>query len=249
MINRRSLSATFTGPAAIRQHLRVLCVDSPSGLASEPPETLDQHGIEIRRFGDGVRALVALSSTSPTAVLVPTDVVGVSLLTFVEAVAQESKVPVIVGFTQDLSSGRSAFAALEAGACALLALPFDWEALVSTMRAISRQSRGGHVPLQYGVIRLFREQHRVYVGEVAVGLRLKEFRTIEYLLAEAPSVVTAKEIAGLLQLDESAHNSTRVRKHVQRLRYKLDAAQPGSHTLLTTLKGVGYRLTTDTSHA
>lgn len=249
MGNRTSPSATFTGPAAVRQHLRVLCVDSPSGLTNGPPDILDHHGIEIRRFGDGVRALLALSGTSPAAVLVPTDVVGVSLLMFVEAVAQESRIPVIVGFTQDLSSGRSAFAALDAGACALLALPFDWEALVSTMRAISRQSRGRHVPLQYGVIRLFREEHEVYVGEVAVGLSLKEFRTIEYLLSEAPRVVTAKDIAALLHLDESSHNATRVRKHMQRLRYKLDAAQPGSPTLLVTLKGVGYRLTTDTSHA
>jgi two-component system, OmpR family, response regulator RegX3 len=247
--NRTSPAATFTGPTAVRQHLRILCVDSPSGLTNEPPDKLDHHGIEIRKYGDGVRALLALSGASPTAVLVPTDVVGVSLLMFVEAVAQDSRVPVIVGFTQDLSSGRSAFAALDAGACALLALPFDWEALISTMRAISRQSRGRHVPLQYGAIRLFREEHEVYVGDVAVGLSLKEFRTVEYLLSQTPRVVTAKEIAGLLHLDEPAHNATRVRKHMQRLRYKLDAAQPGSPTLLTTLKGVGYRLTTDTTHA
>jgi DNA-binding response OmpR family regulator len=89
---------------------------------------------------------------------------------------------------------------------------------------------------------LFRDEHQVYVGDVAVRLSLKEFRTIEYLLSEAPRVVTSKEIAELLQLDEAAHNATRVRKHMQRLRYKLDAAQPGPHTLLATLKGVGYRL-------
>jgi DNA-binding response OmpR family regulator len=222
--------------------MQILCIESPSGLTDELPETLNYPGLEIRKFSDGVRALLSLYGTSPSAVLVPTDVIGVSLLIFVEAVARDSKVPVIVGFTQDMSSARSAFAALEAGACALLALPFDGEALVSTLRTIGRQRKRGRIPLEYGGILLFRDQHEIYVGKTAVHLSPKEFRIIEYLLSEAPRVVTAMEIACLLQVGGTTYDATRVRKHMQRLRYKLDAAQPGAHTLLATLKGVGYRL-------
>jgi DNA-binding response OmpR family regulator len=205
---------------------------------------VDHSEIEIKWFSDGIRALLGFSSASPSAVFVPTDVIGVNLLGVVEAVARERHVPVIVGFTpQDDASASSAFAALEAGACALLALPFECEALATTMRAIDRRGIRRRSPLEYGVIRLFPEEHEVYVGGSPVQLSPKEFRTTEHLLSKAPGVLTSHEIASILEQDERAYNSLRVRKHMQRLRRKLDAAVRGPNSLLATLKGVGYRLT------
>ena len=64
----------------------------------------------------------------------------------------------------------------------------------------------------------------------------------KYLLAQAPRVVSAAEIAAVVGDEQHLVGPVRVRKYVQNLRRKLGGTRPGQPAVLETVRGLGYRL-------
>ena len=95
---------------------------------------------------------------------------------------------------------------------------------------------------QYGSIELDMQAHQVQVSGEEIHLAPREFALVRYLLAEAPRVVSAKEIAAILGDDNKVISPVRVRKYVQNLRRKLGQTRPGQPAVLETVRGLGYRM-------
>jgi two-component system KDP operon response regulator KdpE len=85
----------------------------------------------------------------------------------------------------------------------------------------------------------------VRVADTEVHLAPREFALVEYLLAQAPRLVSAAEIASVIGDDEHVVGPVRVRKYVQNLRRKLSENQSGRPPVLQTVRGLGYRLVDD----
>ena len=80
---------------------------------------------------------------------------------------------------------------------------------------------------------------RVRVSGREVRLAPREFALVQYLLAEAPRLVSAQEIAAVIGVNQLA-GPVRVRKYVQNLRRKLTGT--GQPAVLENVRGLGYRL-------
>ena len=80
------------------------------------------------------------------------------------------------------------------------------------------------------------------VSGTAVRLSPRELALVAYLLAEAPRVVSAVEIAAVIGADPQVVSPIRIRKYVQNVRRKLSEARPGQPAVLETVRGLGYRL-------
>ena len=80
------------------------------------------------------------------------------------------------------------------------------------------------------------------VSGTAVHLAPRELALVAYLLAEAPRLVSAVEIAAVIGADPHVISPARVRKYVQNVRRKLNQARPGQPAVLETVRGLGYRL-------
>ena len=181
----------------------------------------------------------------PAAVLAPTDLIGVDLRRFVRAIVAWSDIPVIIGLTNDEESRQRAFQGLDAGARGLVWLPFSPEQLTSTIRHLGLTRTESAAILQFGSIELDVQAHPgACVGQRS-RLAPREFALVKYLLAQAPRVVSAAEIAAVIGDDQHVVGPVRVRKYVQNLRRKLSEARPGQPAVLETVRGLGYRLIDD----
>jgi DNA-binding response OmpR family regulator len=227
---------------AIRWPYRVIAVESPSRmLTCRSHDDLLASGIDLRPYADGASALIGLMAEDPAAVLAPTDLIGVDFLRFVRAIVAWSDIPVIIGLTDEEESHQRAFHGLEAGACGLLGLPFDTDQFTSAVRHIGLTRTASAAILHYGSIDVDLQAHTVQVSGTAVRLSPRELAVVAYLLAEAPRVVPAVEIAAVIGADQVV-SPIRIRKYVQNVRRKLSVARPGQPAVLETVRGLGYRL-------
>jgi DNA-binding response OmpR family regulator len=200
-------------------------------------------GIDLRPYPDGASALLNVIVEDPGAVLAPTDLIGVNFLRFIRTIVGRSGIPVIIGLIGDEESHQHAFHGLEAGARGLISLPADPDRLASAVRSLGLSRTGSAASLQYGPISLDPQAHQVRVSGSVVRLSLREFALVEYLLAEAPRVVSVAEIAAVIGYDELVDGLVRTRKYVEKLRRKLNDAGSGQPAaVLETVRGLGYRL-------
>jgi DNA-binding response OmpR family regulator len=242
MTSHATRDGALTSLGAIRWPYRVIAIESPSRtLTCSSLDHLLASGIDLRTYADGASALLGLMAEDPAAVLAPTDLIGVDFLRFVRAIVAWSDIPVIIGITDEEESHKRAFHGLEAGARGLLGLPFDTDQLSSAVRHLGLTRTASAAILHYGSIDVDLQAHTVHVSGTAVHLSPRELALVAYLLAEAPRVVPAVEIAAVIGADEVL-SPIRIRKYVQNVRRKLSGARPGQPPVLETVRGLGYRL-------
>ena len=231
-------------PGSVRWPIRVLLIGSDTNSGHESSANLLRQGIELHPYSEGVAALLGLSHDEPAAIIAPTDMRGVDILHFIDAVSAWANVPVIVGVAGDTESYEVAFHALEHGARALLALPFTAQGLADTLHQLGAYGpRLGDpaLTLTVGPITLEPQSFRVKADGTFVALTPREFQLLKYLMNESPRVVTAEELtAGHGIYDDGSVAGTRVA--LGRLRKKLHAASPAAAATLETVRGLGYRV-------
>jgi DNA-binding response OmpR family regulator len=228
---------------AIRWPYRVIAVESASRVLTPcGHDRLLAGGIDLRPYPDGPSALLNLMVEDPGAVLAPTDLIGVNFLRFISTIVGRSDIPVIIGLTGDEESHEHAIHGLDAGARGLISLPADPDQLASTMRHLGLTRTESAASLQYGPIFLDPQAHQVRVSGRVVLLSPREFALVEYLLAEAPRIVSVSEIAAVVGYDEQLDGLVRARKYVEKLRRKLNEARTGEPAVLETVRGLGYRV-------
>jgi DNA-binding response OmpR family regulator len=238
-VARRGVDASVR---TLRWPYRVVAVESAScRLTHTAPPVLLDHGIELRPYADGPAALLALLGEDPVAVLAPTDLVGVDFLRFVSAVVAWSDVAVIVALSDDPDSHSLAFAALELGARGIVGLPFTPTQLVASLRHLGCTNTTA-AGLQHGPLELDRQGHQARLGDASVLLAPRDFTLLEFLLSEAPRVVSLAEIGTVLGEATAPADPARVRKSVQVLRRKLARVQPDHRPIIESVRGLGYRL-------
>jgi DNA-binding response OmpR family regulator len=207
---------------------------------------MSELGIDLHRYSSGTSALVNLSAEDPAAVLVPIDMEGVDLISFVRAVVAASEAPVVVALGSGLGQDALAYGALDNGARTLIAAPFTPRQLSTTVRHIERGHTSAAQLLQRGTIRVDRARHAVFVSGKPRYPSLREFILLEHLLAASPRVVTLEEIASVLGEGVSSDSVLRVQKCVQRLRRILDAGRQGQPSVIQCIRGAGYRISLET---
>lgn len=195
-------------------------------------------GVEVVSYSEGLSAVLSMSGQSLSAILAPTDMEGVDVLRFVEAVTTRSNVPVIVGLTGTDESHEAGYRALEGGARALLGLPCADHQLATLARSVGLPPVDWSPPLVVGPLVLHRAAYEVTVDSIPIHFTPREIQFLEHLMMEAPRVVAVEDLAELFAGADGPRPSA-VRKLVARVRRKLNAARPG---LLMTVHGVGYRI-------
>jgi DNA-binding response OmpR family regulator len=91
-----------------------------------------------------------------------------------------------------------------------------------------------------GELRLDTSGRRAWVGDRELDLRAKEFDLLR-LLADNPGRALTRELIMFAVWDEHYYGSTKtLDMHISTLRRKLGDDEPA--VVITTLRGVGYRL-------
>ena len=137
-------------------------------------------------------------------------------------------------------------AGLDSGADDYLAKPFAFQELLARMRALARR---GPVPrpvlLEVGGLRMDPAERRVWRGETELSLSTRELTLLEALMRRRDQVLTREQLLALAWGDPREVTSNVVDVYVRYLRAKID--RPFGTSTLQTVRGVGYRLTAETS--
>lgn len=136
----------------------------------------------------------------------------------------------------------------ELGADDYVVKPFSVRELMLRVQAILRRSSPPSSPpkmLEFGVLRVDRSAHRVWVSDVEVELTALEFKLLTTLHDRRNRVQTRGTLLNDVWGIEADITTRTVDTHIKRLREKLGAA--GDY--IETVRGVGYRFSESPSHA
>lgn len=155
--------------------------------------------------------------------------------------ADTLRVPIVIAAT-DLTRGVTA-RCLRAGADDVVGQPLDTELFELRARALLRRA-GRILPdrIAFRNVMIDVEGRRVFVNNRPVELTTKEFDLLSFLAANPGKVYTRHQLLARVWHSSSAwQQPATVTEHVRRLRSKIED-DPIHPTILTTVRGVGYRL-------
>ena len=250
--------------------LLVLVAEDEESFIDAIELNLSREGFDVRIARDGAEALELFEAETPDLVLLDVMLPKMSGLDVCRAIRARSNVPIIMVTAR--STEIDTVVGLEIGADDYVAKPYRMRELVSRMRAVLR--RAGHVGeatarvpgapdseppeadaadappgvLEVGDVRLDPDRHECVVRGEEVQLPLKEFELLEQLLTHAGRVVTRDTLIDRVWGLDYVGDTKTLDVHIKRLRSRIEA-DPAKPTLITTIRGLGYRFEAPRRHS
>lgn len=122
--------------------------------------------------------------------------------------------------------------------------PFDWDELMVRVKVACRRLGPAHQEydwLDYGLIKLNEEGHRVLVNGQDLKLRHKEFLILQYFLENMGVIITREELLEKFWDSNADLFSNAVNVHLYNLRRKMKTKLPEECQLIKTVPRKGFR--------
>jgi two-component system, OmpR family, response regulator RegX3 len=243
------------------EHLiRVLLAEDEESFIEALEIGLAREGFSVTIARDGAAALELFKAGIFDLVLLDVMLPKMSGLDVCRAIRTSSNVPIIMVTAK--AAEIDTVVGLEVGADDYVAKPYRLRELISRMRAVLRRvpvtvaaapsvgadearSPQDHevttTILTSGDIELDLDRHECVVRGVEVQLPLKEFELLEQLLSSAGRVVTREALIDRVWGYDYVGDTKTLDVHIKRLRSRIEI-DPSKPTLITTIRGLGYRL-------
>jgi two-component system response regulator RegX3 len=223
----------------------VLVVEDEESFVDALRVGLDREGFDVVVATDGAQALEVFDETRPDLILLDLMLPKLSGIDVCRRLRERSEVPIIVVSAK--SEEIDTVLLLEMGADDFVTKPYRLRELVARMRAVQRRRVSAEprvdpgVTIEAGGVRLEPETRRCYVRGEEIRLRRKEFELLQLLLANVGLVLTREVLIDRVWGSDYVGDTKTLDVHVKRLRALIEQ-DPKSPTLITTVRGVGYRL-------
>ncbi len=229
---------------------RILVVEDEADLRQVIEFNLAQNGHEVETAGTGSEGLRRARARKPHLVLLD---IMLPDLTGLEVCRQIKGDPALHGVAVVLLTARGEeidrVVGFEIGADDYVVKPFSVRELMLRIGAILRRASADAEPVsakvQFGVLVLDREAHRVWVGGEEVELTALEFKLLATLYDRRDRVQTRTALLDVVWGIRADVTTRTVDTHVKRLREKLGAARD----YIETVRGVGYRFVGEVGEA
>ena len=224
--------------------LRVLVVEDEESFIDALEVGLSREGFTVTVCRDGAEALEQFRDGRFDVVLLDLMLPKVSGVDVCRSIREVSQVPIIIVSAK--GEEVDTVLMLELGADDYVTKPYRLRELVARIRAVRRrrESRPGQdvtsTVLESGMVRLDLDARRCFVAQQEVALRRKEFDLLEMLLENAGRVVTRDALIDQVWGSDYVGDTKTLDVHIKRLRSLLEPDAKES-TLITTVRGVGYR--------
>lgn len=221
----------------------ILVVEDEPAIQELVAFTCSTHGYSVVRAESVVAAQQAIKSELPDLVILDwmlPDRGGIDFLRELRTHERTRQLPVIMLTAKSAETDR--VAGLDAGADDYVVKPFSPRELMSRVRAVFRRRAPEHAgePLSYGPLTIDPARHEVLVDGKPVKMGLAEFKLLRYLLSHPERVLSRPQLLDSVWGDHVFIEERTVDVHVLRLRKAL--AQANAHSLIQTVRGLGYRL-------
>jgi DNA-binding response OmpR family regulator len=223
--------------------MKILIIEDEPALQESMQTYLSQQGFLCEAVSDFVSGLKKVQQFEYDCVVVDINLPYGSGLDIVkELKAIEAKSGIIIISAR--SSLKDKLTGLELGSDDYLTKPFHLSELSARIQAIIRRRNfSGSKTIPFHEITLEPEAQRVSVNNHTVELTEKEYRLLEYFIANQRRVLTKAAIAAHVWGDEYEQVShfDFIYTHIKNLRKKL--LEAGSGDYIKTAHGVGYKFT------
>ena len=221
---------------------RVLVVEDEESYSDALAYMLRKEGYDVAIATTGPDALSEFDRHGADIVLLDLMLPGLPGTEVCRHIRQTSNVPVIMVSAKDDEVDK--VVGLELGADDYVTKPYSPRELVARIRAVLRRGVEpdlAPMTLEVGNVRMDVERHIVTVGSAEVRLPLKEFELLEMFLRTPGRVLTRGQLIDRVWGSDYVGDTKTLDVHVKRLRSKLEA-DPAEPKLLTTVRGLGYKL-------
>lgn len=224
---------------------RMLLAEADGIVADEIARALESEGFEVERASDGEAALEA-ARRGPFDVLILADPLpprsGTDVL---RALRSESRILVVLVGERDSELDR--VLGLELGADDYVGKPVSVRELASRVRALLRRRQfdleeNGKLVRQVGDVRVDLARHEVRVDGALIRLTPFEFKIVALLSEEPERPFTRCQIMQHIWDNPYGATEHACDAHISNLRRKLER-DPSRPARITTVRGVGYKLT------
>ena len=221
---------------------RVLVVEDEESYSDALSYMLRKEGFEVAVAATGPDALAEFDRAGADIVLLDLMLPGMPGTEGCRQIRQTSNVPVIMVSAKDDEVDK--VVGLELGADDYVTKPYSPRELVARIRAVLRRGAEPDLApatLEAGPVRMDVERHVVTINGGDVRLPLKEFELLEMFLRNPGRVLTRGQLIDRVWGSDYVGDTKTLDVHVKRLRAKIEA-NPAEPKLLTTVRGLGYKL-------
>ncbi len=217
---------------------RVLVVDDERSIVDFLKLGLQYEGFEVQTAPDGQVALRLISEFKPHVVVLDVMMPKLDGLKVAEAIRGNKDTGVIILSAKDEVQDR--IKGLEVGADDYLVKPFDFGELLARIRAVMRRRNPAAGPqLQVQDVVMDEGTREVRREGRAIELSAREFDLLRLLMMHPNQVLPRDRILDQVWGYNFFGDANNVEVYVRYLRQKLG---DGTHQLIQTVRGVGYRI-------
>lgn len=222
----------------------VLAVDDEAGILRLIKLELEELGFHIVTADGGEKALRLAEEQRPDVVLLDILMPDIGGLEVMRRLREQTDAPVILVTAKDTDNDK--VKGLELGADDYVVKPFNPDELAARIRAVLRRSHGSS---QERVVRnqdleIDLDRRIVTRDGEPVSLTRTEWLLLQQLAANAGKVMMNAELLSKVWGAEYRDDVQYLRVWVSRLRHKLER-DPSEPTVITTMPGIGYMLSSE----
>ncbi len=225
--------------------MRLLLVEDEKRMAQALCEILRQEKYEVDHYANGLDGLAAIESDIYDIIILDVMLPGINGYEIAKKARQKGiRTPILMLTAKaDLDDKVTG---LDSGADDYLTKPFMTKELLARLRALSRRNiNTADGTLSYGDILLDTNTSTLSCTTNSQSVRLseKEYRILEYLIANSGQILTREQLAVKIWGFESEAEYNNVEVYMSFTRKKLSFV--GAKTEIKAVRGIGYELRCD----
>ncbi|MEI7654600.1 MAG: response regulator transcription factor [Actinomycetota bacterium] len=227
------------------QRPRILLVEDEESFIDALTIGLDREGFDLRVARDGQEALSIFAAHTFDLVLLDLMLPKVSGLEVCRTIRTTSDVPIIIVSAK--GEELDMVLMLEIGADDYVTKPYRLRELTARIRAVLRRRDVAGTAtvaddvLENGPLRLEIDARRCFVNGVEIKVRKKEFAMLRLFLSHPGRVITREHLINDVWGSDYVGDTKTLDVHIKRLRSLIET-DPKAPAVITTVRGVGYRL-------
>ncbi|WP_293904183.1 MULTISPECIES: response regulator transcription factor [unclassified Sphingobacterium] len=226
--------------------MQILLVEDDRRISSFVVKGLEEMGHQVILVESAEAAREWINADSLDIIVLDIMLPGIDGIQFTKMIRyRKNHIPILI--LSALGEIEDKVEALESGADDYLVKPFSFKELVSRIKALVRRDNYKNVAKDSSVeirdLKVDLERYEVHKNGKNVDLSPKEFKLFKYLIENRNKTLSRTAILQAVWGIDFDNNTNVVDVYVSYLRGKVDE---GSETsIIKTVKGVGYMLTTD----
>ncbi|WP_343567205.1 response regulator transcription factor [Sphingobacterium sp.] len=226
--------------------MQILLVEDDRRISSFVVKGLEEMGHQVILVESAEAARAWINADSLDIIVLDIMLPGIDGIQFTKMVRyRKNHIPILI--LSALGEIEDKVEALESGADDYLVKPFSFKELVSRIKALVRRDNYKNVPKDSSVeirdLKVDLERYEVHKNGKNVDLSPKEFKLFKYLIENRNKTLSRTAILQAVWGIDFDNSTNVVDVYVSYLRGKVDEGSDTS--IIKTVKGVGYMLTTD----